>query len=213
VNVIAIKVGPINRPRSRTTNPPKNAEDCQRHRPGNAKADQPRLDEIVNRVDEYGLDDHEHSPGLLILPNGHQPAPPLIRIRSGPPTWPVASSGPIKPSMVGARRAGDRRTDNELDRLTALPMPWRLPPCVSPVRRSSTKFSIGQKALRNSVDSAKAGVFCAAQQACSAVVCPLISRGPGAPGPLLSVMWAASSQNCKIKGRFYQPRFIAERLT
>jgi hypothetical protein len=35
-------------------------------------------------------------------------------------------------------------------------------------------FCMGWKVLRNSVDSATAGVFCAAQQARSAVVFPLI---------------------------------------
>ena len=39
---------------------------------------------------------------------------------------------------------------------------------------TAPKFCIGRKKLPNLVDSATAGVFCAAQQARSAVVCPLI---------------------------------------
>jgi hypothetical protein len=175
VNMIANKVSPINRPTNpNAINPPKNDESRQRHRPGDAKTDQPRLGEIVNGVDEYGPEDHEHSPGLPILRKQPPPRPTPDQEQKRSTDLADRQQRPNKAEHGCARHAGDRRTDNELDRLTALPMPRRLPPYVSPVRRSSAKFGMGQKALRNSVDSATAGVFCAAQQARSTFVCPLI---------------------------------------
>jgi hypothetical protein len=58
------------------------------------------------------------------------------------------------------------------------PRPRRRPPdrpyLFTPGQWSSMRFGIGQKAVRNPVDSATASVFCALQQARLAVVGPLI---------------------------------------
>src|ERR1700730_4880526 len=81
----------------------KDAEDGQRHRHLDAKADQPRFDEIVDHADEYAPDYHEHAPYLLLL--GEQPpsCSTQISTSNGPPIWLIASSKATKPSIAAPR--------------------------------------------------------------------------------------------------------------
>jgi hypothetical protein len=113
--------------------------------------------------------------------------------RNGAPAR-VNSFGPCK--RQSRPRPRRRRPDQ----------PWLF----TAARWSYAKFGIGRKALRNPVDSATAGVFlCVATSSLSGRPSFDLDQGPAVPSPLLPIGGAASSQNCKIKGKCYRLRLMS----